>query len=502
MEKDILQTVANLTEREAVQILRRYDNTEFFQDTFKGCGCPITTDFTGLRVKNGEYTDCVFDGNNFQYTGAAGTHFRKCKFLSCKINGSNMQFCDFSNSTFCDNTEKTHLIQNTNFNQSCFYNSTFENVCIENTSVCQSQFLATRIENSFFRHTTLQDDIFRDADILHSSFIGCNLEYTDFINVRIMDSILPFHQIPYIYGGLQCISALENSVKVSSSMERAEILSAADYIKLLPVFVKYYEKECEYFPLANIALFRKEYSAAKKYINIGLKEYIRQREFRKLKSLCKLAVKNGNFAKSDLLNFYFDILNYFNSIELDQNERYQFGLHVDEIKNILFGISYTEKPHIEIILKTNITIEESEEFTQVISIIEDCLNYYHINNEDFTLELRHNSPPYSFWLAVCSLDPNLLVMILGMLHSIFSGDMSSVYQAIDVCANITGITAFIVGLADKKRESKSINSQQNLISNKEVAYAMSKHKLLKKKTKIEFSLGNAHFNYAKTKTYQ
>ena len=37
---------------------------------------------------------------------------------------------------------------------------------------------------------------------------------------------------------------------------------------------------------------------------------------------------------------------------------------------------------------------------------------------------------------------------------------------------------------------------------KEAAYAASKHKLLKKNTKIEFSLGNVHFNYENSKTYQ
>lgn len=254
MDNHFEPTVANMNLSEAVQILQRYDNTEFSKDPYKGCGCLVPTDFTGVRVKNGEYIDCVFNGNEFQYTGAAGTRFWKCEFISCHINDSNMQFCDFSNSIFRDNTEETHLIHGTNFNQSCFYNSTLQNVCVKNASICQSQFSGTQIINSRFQHATLQDNIFQDVDITHSSFVGCNLEYSDFINVKITNSILPFHQIPYIYGGLQCISEPQNTVKVSSSMENAEILSSDDYIKLLPVFIKYYEDEREYFPLANIAL--------------------------------------------------------------------------------------------------------------------------------------------------------------------------------------------------------------------------------------------------------
>lgn len=502
MSNQFFPTIKNMTLSEAVSVLQKYDNTEFSHELYKGCGIPVSTDFTGMRIKNGDYTDCTFNGNNFQYSGAAGSHFRKCTFISCNINGSNMQFCDFSNSVFRDNTEETHLIQGTNFNQSCFYRTTFQNVCVDNASICQSQFLGTKIINSCFQHATLQDNIFRDTEIIHSSFIGCNLEYSDFINVKIFDSILPFHQIPYIYGGLQCISDSGNSVNVSSSMKNAELLSSDDYKKLLPAFIKYYEDECEYFPLANIALFFKDISAAKTYIKSGLKEYIRTREFRKLKSLCKLIVKNGNFNRNELLGFYFDILHYFNSIELSPNEHYQFGLNIDEIKRILFDVSYMERPHVEIILKTNLTIEEGEELTKIISIIEDCLGYYNINDEEYNLELKHNSPSYSLWLVICSLDPHLLVMTLGMLSSVFSGNMGSISQAISVCADIVTIATFIKDLSNKTDKQNYINNTTNLPVNNDIAYALNRHKLLKKKTKIDFSLGNVHLNYTKTKTYQ
>lgn len=502
MNNHFFPKIKNMTLDEAVKVLQRYDDTEFSDDFYKGCGCPIYTDFTGVRVKNGEYIDCIFKGNNFKYTGAAGSHFRKCEFNSCNINGSNMQFCDFSNSIFCNNTKETHLIQGTNFNQSCFYNTTFQNVLAKNSSVCQSQFLNTKIKDSSFQHVTLQDNIFRDTDIIHSSFIGCNFEYTDFIDVRIYDSILPFHQIPYIYGGFQCISKPGNTVKITSSMENAEILPSYDYIKLLPAFIKYYEDEFEYFPLANIALFLKDFSSAKKYINSGLKEYIRTREFRKLKSLCKLITRNGNFARNELLEFYFDILTYFNSIELSPGEHYQFGLHIDEIKNILFGVTHMQNPHVEIILKTNLTIEEGTEIIKIISIIEDCLSYYHIKNEEYNIELKHNSPSYSLWLLISSLDPNLIVMSIGMLYSVFSGDINGICQAVSTCADIMTIAAFIRELTNKKPNPKYANNTADLPADREIAYAESKHKLLKEKTKIEFSLGNVHFNYTKKKTYQ
>lgn len=502
MNNNSLLTIKDMTLNEVIQILQIYDNKEFSDVPYKGCNCLVPTDFLGKRIKNGEYSNCTFNGNNFQFTGAAGTRFLGCKFIACNINGSNMQFCDFSNSIFSNNTKETHIIEGTNFNQSCFYKSIFQNVCLQNVSICQSQFLGTQIENSDFRHATLQDNIFRDVYIVHSTFIGCNLEYSDFMNVTICDSILPFHQIPYIYGGLQCLVQPENTIKIVSSMENADELSADAYLKLLPVFTKYYENERDYFPLANIALFLKEYPTAKKYIRSGLKEYILKREFRKLKTLCKLAVKNGNFNRNDLSDFYFDILAHFNSVELSPNEQYQFGLHIDEIKNILFGLSFMESSYIEIVLKTNLTINDGEELIKVISIIEDCLNCYDIDDENYNLELKHNSPSYSLWVIISSMDPNMLAMALGMLQSVFSGNMDSIYQALDACANLTSIMTFVDSLRKGKAGETFIDNKSNLLANKEAAYALSKHKLLKKKTEIKFSIGNTHFNYKTEKSYQ
>ena len=85
MSNQFFPVIKNMPLSEAVNILQKYDNTEFSQDVYKGCGCPITTNFTGIRIKNGDYIDCTFNGNNFQYTGAAGSHFCKCKLISCNI---------------------------------------------------------------------------------------------------------------------------------------------------------------------------------------------------------------------------------------------------------------------------------------------------------------------------------------------------------------------------------------------------------------------------------
>ena len=166
-----------------------------------------------------------------------------------------MQFCDFSNSRIQSNKNTKTMLDASNLNQSCFYKTELHDLLVENTSISQSQFFQTKIYGCEFTHTTLQDNIFRDAEIQSSSFIGCNMEFSVFHNIILKDVTLPFHQIAYIFNGLQTIATQVNNVKITSSMKGAPILSVEEYIKLLPLFSDYYFLEREFFPLANIALF-------------------------------------------------------------------------------------------------------------------------------------------------------------------------------------------------------------------------------------------------------
>lgn len=487
----------------AASILQRYDNTEFATEQFQAVGVPVTTDFTDLRIRNGKYVSCTFKGNSFMNTGAAETKFTNSELISCNITGANMQFCDFSESVIRDNTPETCVIANTNFNQSSFFNAHLKTVFVENTSISQSQFLGTTIYDSHFSHATLQDNIFRNSKIINTTFIGCNMEYSEFANVQFVDSILPFHQIPYIFGGLQSLKENINSVTMSSSMQQAPRVTVKQYYDLLPAFIRYYSGQNEYFPLANISLFLGNKNAALTYIHDGLKEYIRTNDFRKLKALCKLISGHGEFNQHELSKFYFDILNYYESVPLDPADQYQFGIHIDEIKSILFSSRYEEKSQIELILKTDIGPNDIDRLAELLCIIEDCVRYNRISDDDYELELRHNSKPYSLWLLASSVDPNMLVMLIGMISSVVSGNTDLLLQAIEVSANVATIAAFIQSVRDSRSNRPQTSGQSGLPANDAVNYTATRYKkLVEKKTKVTLSFGKLYFNIENKKIYQ
>ena len=329
------------------------------------------------------------------------------------------------------------------------------------------------------------------------------MEYSEFANVRFVDSILPFHQIPYIFGGLQSLKENVNSVTMSSSMQQAPRVTVNQYYDMLPTFIQYYLGQNEYFPLANISLFLGNRSAALHYIHDGLKEYIRTNDFRKLKALCKLISRHGEFNQHELSKFYFDILNYYESMSLDPADQYQFGIHIDEIKSVLFGARYEEKSQIELILKTNIGPNDINRLTELLSIIEDCVRYNGISDDDYELKLRHNSKPYSLWLLANSVDPNMLVMLIGMVSSVVSGNTDLLLQAIEVSANLVTIAAFIQSVRDSRSNRSQMSEQSGLPVNDTVSYTTTRHKkLIEKNTKVTLSFGKLCFNIENKKIYQ
>lgn len=486
----------------AQDILQQYDAAEFTDACFKACSVTVPNDFTGQRIKNGEYKKCDFIGNSFKYAGASGTRFYDCKLMDCDINGSNMQYCDFSNSRIiyskCNDVPNAKIIQASNLNQSCFYNTTFSNACINNTSISQSQFFSAKICSSAFMHSTLQDNIFWNTEITDSSFIGCNMEYSEFINVTMQDTILPFHQIPYILGGFQCLCDPDNYIKIRSATDNADILSVEEYMELLPVFADYYLKMGEYFPLVNIYLQNNKTTEALDYIYIGLQTYINSKEFRKLKALCKLAVQNQAYSRNELVSLYFKITDFCMKIPMDPSERYQYELHIDDIKNILID-NHTDRSNILVALKTNITYHNSELIGTMVRLIEDCLHYCKIPEEAYNLEIKHNSEPLSFWATVGSLDPNLLVMFIGTINTVFTGNMDVITTALQVCANAATIMTFISAL----KNNQHMIADNTMQDHPAISYAKNQHKILQeKKIKVNISYGNLHFNYEKNKKYR
>ena len=485
--------------------LQKLDYKEFNTNCNEAIGIVYNEkDFKNTRFKSGRYNNCSFIKCTFEAAGLSGTHFSECKLIDFNIYDSNLQFCDFSqNTSLVNNTDKSKIISS-NLSQSMFHKAEIKNVLFKSTTISQARVIDTLFDNVIWESCTLQDDIFDNVEMDNISLIGCNLEYSEFKNITIKNVKLPLHQLPYTYGLLQVLDIYENEILIGALSSNREPIKPAEYKKLLPELLAYYTDMREYFPAINISLYLNDYEHAKELINVGIKYYINTNDFRKLKAICKLISTNAFFDKHFLTQLYFRLVEYYNKITVSEYDRYQYSLHINDIKNILTGFC-DDNPIAHLYLKTNITSSDTEKLGCFYQIIEQCLDDCHISTDEYSIEVRHNSPPLSFWITITQCNQNILIKAIGFLMAVVTADPSFLQNALSVLGNIATIGAFALQISDayKMKENKEATSTYPDVADKDIKYVKeNSNKLKSKKISVEISLPFFNFSYTSEKSQQ
>ena len=63
-------------------------------------------------------------------------------------------------------------------------------------------------------------------------------------------------------------------------------------------------------------------------------------------------------------------------------------------------------------------------------MLEESLHYCNILEDDYNLNLRHNSDPISVWISTASMDPDFIVKFMGILFATVTGNMESILHAL------------------------------------------------------------------------
>jgi len=479
--------------------LLAYDENENNGRKYQAIGANFESQtYEQLRFKSGLYDSCIFNNCIFKAVGLSGTHFISCKLYDFEIIDSNLQFCDFSKETELKGVHKTPIIYSSNLSQSMFHDLAIENIQFKSTTISQARFINTSFHNVTWESCTLQDNIFENVTMKDISLVGCNLEYSDFRNVKFKNSVLPLHQIPYTYGLLECLKESPNEIKINAISSECEPLTAEEYLSLLPELSSYYISMNEYFPAINIELFLENYEQSKKLIDIGAKHYIHINDFRKIKGLCKLIAAHPYFDKHFMRQLYFDLVEYYNAKDVSDYEKYQYSLHIYEIKRILTDFDDSE-PTAQLYLKTNITSLDIEKVGVFYRFIEECLGYSEISTEEYSVEIRHNSNPLSFWITLSQCDPARIIRAIGIIMSVVSSNPEFLQTAISTIANITTIGSFALQISQaSKSKERAVTCPD--VTAPDIKYIKEKNHLLEsKEISVQISLPFFSFNYQKKK---
>lgn len=329
------------------------NNNMLFQKSYQA---KYSSDYSFLSLKRSRLSHCVCEHADFIATAFSGSTFQETQFRGCDFKNASIDFCFFYK-CYLESEDKEKGIINANLGNSNIVESQINNLSILQSTVSNVLFENTTFHKAKIEYSAFENSTFKNCRFEEMELRNLNLEYVEFINPQFDEVVLPYAQIPYIFGILLCMQKWKNSLWVSSTNN--DRISVDEYFTLLPSMIPYYLSEQEYFPAANIYIALNEYEKAFEVIMYGMKKAGYEKDFRMLKYFCKLAITSRwcNREKiKKLYSFIYDINNFEPMIEY---ERHNYYMHLGEFRKILLFYN-NSLPTLHMHIHTNILPYETE----------------------------------------------------------------------------------------------------------------------------------------------
>ena len=340
----------------------RIQNSDF-------CDCSFLSSIIRTNMSGSKYERCMFDSIDFENSNLQFSNLDECTIQSCNISGSNFSNCFMDHITFSGNT---------------FMGSNFLKTCFRNCKIQGGKMLSSTLEFAEFQNTYFEN--LRLANL--------SMEYSEFNNVKMENLILPFAQLPFIFGGLDYVLSTNDNISISADMGNIKSISVDEYIHTFEDWkIFFYNREL-YFPLANILLAQKKKEEALEAILSGIFMMINHSDYRMLKYLCKLAASHNSVSKSECKMLYKRIQELISKIPQTPAQQYNYEIHMNDIKNILVENPKSES-RLYLSIKTDLLANEEQCLYHIVSFLEKFLDSSFWGLTTKTLSIRHNSP-YEF----------------------------------------------------------------------------------------------------------
>lgn len=315
--------------------------------------------FKDVAMTHSKFYNCTIKNIDFSKAAVTGSLFEKCEFIDCNFDEADFEFCDFRSCKI-----STKEIKNCSFNNSNCIETTFSNIHFDSCTLTGTYFDHAHITNVDITFSTLEGACFSKCIFKDLDWRYLNLEYVEFIEPHMDNVVLPFSQIPYMFGVLQYLVQTTETVTISND---TSTISVDEYFNYgIPFLLKRYEEDRICFPMSNIYLFGRDtdYNRAFEYLSEEVSTLSMRRDFRGIKFCCKLISMSQRFSKRHLNQIYKNITNVDISIDPNSAEMKSFTRNIGEIRSILYRREKT--PSLLIRIQTNIEIEYSMRFANLM----------------------------------------------------------------------------------------------------------------------------------------
>lgn len=341
--------------------------------------------FKNVSLTHSRFTNCCFENINFKRAAVTGSVFNSCSFINCNLDDADFEFCEFRNSNI-----KIKRISGCSFNNSNFIDTRFESIDFTGCTFTGAYLENCKINQVHIEYSTLEGAQFFECQFLDVDWRNLNLEFVEFNKPYMNNVVLPFAQIPYMFGVLEYLKATTDDIRIAYG---SKTISVHEYLEGgLSSLLDEYEKKQLYLPMSNIYIFgpNTDYNKAFDLLSKEVSGLAAVRDFRGIKFCCKLISNSNMFDRNHLNKIYKYITDADISIEPNSAEMKSFTRNIGEIRSILF--KRPSFPKITMRFKTNIGIEYSMRFSNLINQFQKISKPDHTNRVNSTIKLAFNSP--------------------------------------------------------------------------------------------------------------
>lgn len=419
-------------------------------------GVTLNGDYTLARISHNYFTNCTFDSASLQGAAGTGSIFNDVNFLN-----TNIVDAGFSNSTIDNCYFENCKLNNSNLSNSYISNTDWKDCELNGLNLSSSYLKKCKISGEFSKPGNMNEAHFDSFEIENVRFTNLNLEYSFFDNMKMNNVILPFSQIPYIFGAIEYLLNTKDDVRISSHINKIDSISISEYIDVLNDMMIFYSYKSELFPLSNILLsFEKKQEALYAALS-GMVFAAKEYDYRMCKNFAQLITRNNNFHQNQLDSLYNEFVNSISIKNLSEAEFFQYNKNIYEIKSILTENS--DNKAVNINLKTNIKNSNSKEIGLLIEMLDEFTHLKGVNLISPQISISHNSP-ILLCVAISGLSVSKLIATAGII-------LSAVYVA---CKSFNEIASLIINMQtirDKKnahsdyKKAKDTKNKENTIIN-------------------------------------
>lgn len=368
-------------------------------------GVLIEEDFSNQNINHTILKSSKIIRSNFDKASLTGSIFNECEFIDCSMNVPDLEYCKFYDCKFQSNSRRRFVAS---VNNSTFIRTNFIRVPFHGCSFAESYFEECRYDMTKLEYSALENAVFRSCEFIGMNFNNSNLQFSEWEGNSFSKCIMSINQPTYMIGGLEICAIEDSGVQFISS--DGNMYSSKEYLDtILPLLLKNYTEREEYFPMANIYIFQKNYVEAMLTLKKGLIQAISYRDYRVLKFYCKLIVYAKVFDSHALYDFYHSICRLIPQGQNNNAEMHIYMRNIGEIKNILFQSS--KRPSLHMSFITNIFSSNAD---KVGSTIERLFRISKMNGLNQCEILLSENSPLIIDINIHGMEENIQLLLTAL----------------------------------------------------------------------------------------